>query len=53
PGLDSLRAALAPAQTDAIYYVVIDRSGKHGFAATNEEFNRLRRQCPPELCGRR
>ena len=31
PGLESIQAALHPADIDAIYYVVIDPSGKHGF----------------------
>lgn len=36
----SLRAALAPAATDALYYVVTDRSGRHAFARTYEEHQR-------------
>lgn len=36
----SLRAALAPAATDALYYVVTDRSGRHAFARTLEEHER-------------
>jgi UPF0755 protein len=33
----SLRAALAPAQTDYLYYVVIDKAGHHAFASTYAE----------------
>jgi UPF0755 protein len=33
----SLRAALAPAQTDFLYYVVADAEGRHGFASTYEQ----------------
>ncbi|MFM8236420.1 MAG: endolytic transglycosylase MltG [Actinomycetota bacterium] len=36
----SLRAALAPADTDALFYVVTDRSGRHAFARTLEEHER-------------
>jgi UPF0755 protein len=47
PGIESLRAALAPAQIDALYYVVVDKSGRHGFANTFEEFQRLLRTRRP------
>jgi len=33
----SLRAALQPAQTDYLYYVVIDKKGDHAFASTLQE----------------
>jgi UPF0755 protein len=33
----SLRAALAPAQSDFLYYVVIDKAGNHAFARTLAE----------------
>jgi UPF0755 protein len=33
----SLRAALAPANVDYLYYVVIDKSGKHAFATTYQQ----------------
>lgn len=36
PGLDSFRAALSPAQTDAIYFVA-DNTGGHIFSSTHEE----------------
>ncbi len=35
----SLRAALAPAQTTYLYYVVIDKQGDHAFASTLAEHN--------------
>jgi UPF0755 protein len=34
PSLASLEAALHPAQTDYLYYVVIDKQGDHAFAST-------------------
>ncbi len=49
PGLDSIRAALNPADINAIYYVVIDPSGKHGFTDDPAEFERLKQQRPPEV----
>jgi UPF0755 protein len=36
----SLRAALQPAQTDYLYYVVKDKQGNHAFASTLEEHQR-------------
>jgi UPF0755 protein len=44
PGLASLRAALQPADADYLYFVVIDDSGRHGFAETYQEFLRLKDQ---------
>jgi UPF0755 protein len=41
PGRESLQAVLDPPPSPHIYYVLIDASGKHGFAATEGEFNRL------------
>ena len=41
PGLDSIRAALSPARTDALYFVA-DGTGGHVFSRTNEEQNRAR-----------
>ena len=38
PGLDSIRAALHPAQTDALYFVSRG-DGTHQFSATLEEHN--------------
>jgi UPF0755 protein len=42
PGTPSLRAATAPPTTPYLYYVLIDPSGKHGFAATDAEFAQLK-----------
>lgn len=45
PGLASIRAALDPADVDYLYYVVIDaKTGRHAFARTFEEFQRLKRR---------
>ncbi len=41
-GLDSFRAALHPAQTDAIYFVA-DNTGGHTFSSTLEEHNKAKR----------
>jgi UPF0755 protein len=40
-GEASLTATLAAPHTDYLYYVLIDKSGKHGFARTEAEFNAL------------
>ncbi len=41
PGIESLKAALAPAQTDYLYFVAKpDGSGRHQFSRTIEEHNR-------------
>jgi UPF0755 protein len=37
PSEASIRAALAPAQTDYFYYVIGDKDGRHNFATTGEE----------------
>lgn len=39
PGLSSLQAAAAPADTDFLYYVLADEDGSHVFAETLEEHN--------------
>jgi peptidoglycan lytic transglycosylase G len=45
PGLDSLRAALEPADADYLYFVVVDAdTGRHAFADTYQEFLRLKEQ---------
>ena len=45
PGLDSLRAALEPADADYLYFVVVDpETGRHAFADTYQEFLRLKEQ---------
>ncbi|HSS10670.1 MAG TPA: endolytic transglycosylase MltG, partial [Acidimicrobiales bacterium] len=41
PGLPSLQAASAPPTTPYLYYVLIDPSGKHGFAVTSTDFAKL------------
>jgi UPF0755 protein len=41
PGTPSLQAAANPPQTSYLYYVLIDPSGKQGFATTQQEFNQL------------
>lgn len=38
PGIDSLKAAAAPADTDYLYYLVTGADGKHSFFNTYEEF---------------
>jgi UPF0755 protein len=46
-GKASLLAALAPAAGDWLYYVLIDcKTGRHGFATTLSEFNRIRASAP-------
>jgi UPF0755 protein len=41
PGLDSLKAALSPAQTDYFYFVAKpDGSGSHQFSTSLEEHNK-------------
>lgn len=43
PGLASLQAALQPADTGALYFVVVDEAtGRHAFARTYQEFLRLK-----------
>lgn len=49
PGLASINAALHPAPIDALYYVVIDPSGKHGFTSDPQEFERLKQRRPAEV----
>jgi len=44
PGSPSLIAALGPPTTPYLYYVLIDANGKHGFAATVDDFNKLKAQ---------
>lgn len=41
-GRASLEAMLDPADEDYLYYVLIDESGKHAFATTAAEFERLK-----------
>lgn len=42
PGRASLEAMLHPADEDYLYYVLIDDNGKHAFAETAAEFERLK-----------
>lgn len=45
PGKASIEAALYPAETDYIYYVLKpDKSGEHNFAKTSTEFTKYRQQ---------
>src|SRR3954447_1359362 len=45
PGLPSLRAALEPAQTDDLYYILCGTDGHHVFATTYAQFLQLKSQC--------
>ena len=42
PGKASLQAVLDPAKEDYLYYVLFDKNGKHAFASTAAEFERLK-----------
>ena len=42
--VSSLQAAADPAETDYLYYVLIDEDGTHGFSETLEEHEALKRQ---------
>lgn len=42
PSDESIRAALAPAKTDYLYYVLNPRTGKHFFTADYQEFEKKR-----------
>ncbi len=42
PGRASLEAMLHPADEDYLYYVLIDEDGRHAFARTPAEFERLK-----------
>lgn len=44
PGLPALRAALDPAKTDFLYYVLYEGKAEHCFARTFQEFQACRRQ---------
>ena len=41
PSLASLEAAAAPSDTEFLFYVLADESGRHAFAETAEEFEEL------------
>jgi len=42
PGRASLEAVIDPADEDYIYYVLFEKNGKHAFAKTPSEFERLK-----------
>jgi UPF0755 protein len=46
PGLASLKAALNPASTNYLYFVLVDESGRHFFARTYEEFLKAKARKP-------
>jgi UPF0755 protein len=52
PGRAALEAAVHPASTNALYYVVCHPSGRHCFTDSPAEFQRLLRLRPPETTGR-
>jgi UPF0755 protein len=45
PGRASLEAAINPAETEFMYYVLTDASGLHTFATTDEEFAEAKAIC--------
>jgi UPF0755 protein len=45
PGRASLEAAINPAESDFMYYVLTDPSGAHTFAVTNAEFQEAKALC--------
>ncbi|MCA1825181.1 MAG: endolytic transglycosylase MltG [Frankia sp.] len=49
PGEDALRAAVAPAAGDWLYFVVIDKAGHSGFTASYDEFLRFKEQYRREV----
>ena len=44
PGLASLRAAVAPVESDWIYYVLTSSDGQHSFTASYDEFLEWKQQ---------
>jgi UPF0755 protein len=42
PGLASMEAALNPADTDFLFYLVVDEAGRHAFTESYDEFLRLK-----------
>ncbi len=44
PGFESIRAALYPAQTDFIYYILTGADGKHSFTADYNQFLRWKEE---------
>lgn len=49
PGLASLQAAAAPAQTGYLFYVLTHKDGSHSFAATHAEFLKLKAEAKKGL----
>lgn len=45
PGRASLEAAINPAESEFLYYVLTDPSGRHTFASTDEEFLEAKAIC--------
>jgi UPF0755 protein len=45
PGLASLKAALQPAQTSDLYYILCGSDGRHEFTQTYAQFLQLKSQC--------
>lgn len=51
PGEASLKAAIEPAETDFMYYVLTDPAGRHTFVETDEEFREAVASCQAQnLC---
>lgn len=51
PGAEAIDAALHPASSGDLYYVVCEPSGKHCFTDSLEEFQRLQDRRPAEVRG--
>ena len=49
PGLASLQAAVAPAQTQYLYYVLTHKDGSHSFSKTAAEHARYKAQAEKGL----
>lgn len=48
PGLEALRAALEPATTDYLYYVLTPNNGRHFFTSSYEEFLEQAKNAPSQ-----
>jgi UPF0755 protein len=46
PGLAAMRAALAPAKVDSLYYVLADEQGHHFFTASYQDFLKAQSKIP-------
>jgi UPF0755 protein len=51
PGEEAIEAALSPTPGPWLYFVVIDKAGNSAFAATSEEFARLREKYRKDVLG--